>query len=439
VLHVAAGECVVVKLTNHRNGARVSFHADELLRTVNSSGINVGFNPEQTLAPGETRTYRFYAPTAKTTTALISDYGGDMTGRSGLYGAVVVAPAGATFTNPDTGNATDVGAQVDVHVPGGTPSSYRDFSLIFSEADASIGQNHMPYPIAVEGGALVNYRTAGRVDSANGFSSTANGGDPPTPLLQAYAGDPVKVHALGASDDEQMHILSLGGQSWSLDPGIPHAQVVTARAFAGYEAVDADILGGAGGWAQAPGDYTYADMRRPFTQAGMWGLMRVLPTFGVGCPIMPLDGGSCGGAAPSPTPVQATPSPLPATPTPAPTTVPAAVCQVPVAVVALPRNQGYYVTFTTAASGPVTATWTLPVAQRGELRLYAGNPFSGIANPSATKPLPGQIARNIGVKATYSVNQKKVAPGTYTLYFFDSGPTLSATTAQVSYMKSGCP
>ena len=324
-------------------------------------------------------------------------------------------------------------------MPGGTPSSYRDFSLIFSEADIHRAESH----------ALPNRRRRWRAGQLphrrprglrQRLSPAANGGDPPTPLLQAYAGDPVKVHALGGHPtNEQMHILSLGGQSWSLDPGIPHAQVVTARAFAGYEAVDADILGGAGGWAQAPGDYTYADMRRPFTQAGMWGLMRVLPTFGVGCPIMPLDGGSCGGAAPSPTPVQATPSPLPATPTPAPTTAPAAVCQVPVAVVALPRNQGYYVTFTTAASGPVTATWTLPVAQRGELRLYAGNPFSGIANPSATKPLPGQIARNIGVKATYSVNQKKVAPGTYTLYFFDSGPTLSATTAQVSYMKSGCP
>ena len=47
----------------------------------------------------------------------------------------------------------------------------------------------------------------------------------------------------------------------------------------------------AGGWGKQPGDYFYGDQRRPLTQAGSWGLMRVLSD--ATCPIRPLDGGSC--------------------------------------------------------------------------------------------------------------------------------------------------
>src|SRR2546430_10962236 len=38
--------------------------------------VDVGFNPENTVAPGGSRTYRFYADTPNVETALISDMGG---------------------------------------------------------------------------------------------------------------------------------------------------------------------------------------------------------------------------------------------------------------------------------------------------------------------------------------------------------------------------
>ena len=53
VLHVAEGECVEVHLTNHRGGDRVSFNVTKVLRDTESSGINTGYNPEQTIAPGD--------------------------------------------------------------------------------------------------------------------------------------------------------------------------------------------------------------------------------------------------------------------------------------------------------------------------------------------------------------------------------------------------
>ena len=67
----------------------------------------------------------------------------------------------------------------------------------------------------------------------------------------------------------------------------------STRAVVPAAGIDAMIANGAGGYAQAPGDYFYGDIRRSFTVAGMWGLMRVYPKTGSGCPVKPLDGLSC--------------------------------------------------------------------------------------------------------------------------------------------------
>lgn len=277
VLHVAAGECIKVTLTNQRVTAKASFHVGALLHDLGSSGINVGNNPgDQTVAPGATRTYTFFADTQKLESTLISDFGGATGGLDGLYGSVVVAPALATFTDPESGQATDIGSQVDVHEPG--KPAYRDFTLILADHDPRIGQSTMPYPKDVSGPALVNYRSAGiRADSPTMFLSSDNGGDPATPTLRAYAGDAVKVHVLGAPASDQVHVFSLGGMSWPGDMYIPNSSQWQSRGVGPWEKLDILVAGGAGGPAGEAGDYFYGDVRRAFTEAGMWGLFRVLP------------------------------------------------------------------------------------------------------------------------------------------------------------------
>jgi hypothetical protein len=308
VLHMAAGECLNVRLTNGLDNGRASFHVTKLSRDIESSGVNVGFNPEQTAAPGQSRTYRFYADTSKIGSALINDFGGNGSGVDGLYGAVVVAPKDATFTDPKTGKPADVGARVDVHVPGA--ADYRDFTLAFADSDPIIGGSFMPYPITVSGQSLVNYKSEPRADDPSMFSSAAHG-DPSTPILEAYAGEPVRVHALVGPGSEQLHSFNLGGLSWHIDPALPDSNDVSTQGFGPWETVDAHVDGGAGGRAHADGDFFYGDMRRAFTEAGMWGLMRVLP--GVACGSAP----AAGAPVPLPCPPPA-PTPEP-TPTPAPT------------------------------------------------------------------------------------------------------------------------
>src|SRR5438132_2403473 len=139
--------------------ARVSFHLGLLPHDVTSGGVNVGFNPDSTVGAGASRQYTFYADEEQIQAAVLSDFGGDDAQRDGLYGAVVVAPAGARFTDPVSGSSTDVGTQVDVHVPGS--SGYRDFSLWLADLDARIGMDAMPYPADVGDAVLVNYRSVG--------------------------------------------------------------------------------------------------------------------------------------------------------------------------------------------------------------------------------------------------------------------------------------
>jgi hypothetical protein len=68
------------------------------------------------------------------------------------------------------------------------------------------------------------------------------------------------------------------------------------KGVASWETQDDVIAGGAGGMARANGDFFYGDMRRPFIEAGMWGIMRVRPD--ASCPIKPLPGMDCIGRAP---------------------------------------------------------------------------------------------------------------------------------------------
>ena len=237
------------------------------------------------MADGDTRTYRFFADSKRIGSAPIADFGGDDSGVDGLYGAVVVGPEGAKFRNPLNGNETSIGSQVDVIVPGG--SSYRDFTQLWGEDERRLGSDTTPYKVDVEKHALINYQS----EPVNDAADDAYARTPRTPVMKAYAGDPMKVHVLSTPGSEQPHVLSLGGLSWDMDFSLPGSQEITAQGFGPWQTVDLGIIGGAGGRARTVGDFWYGDFRRAFARGGMWGLMRVMSD--ASCPIKPLPGLDC--------------------------------------------------------------------------------------------------------------------------------------------------
>ncbi|MCI0879154.1 MAG: hypothetical protein J4N78_09755, partial [Chloroflexi bacterium] len=296
VLHVNVGDCIRVRLSNETTGGPVSFHADMLsYDPAQSMGIAAGANPIQTVAPGEARTYTFYAhPEVGETVALVRDWGNVLENPGlGLYGAIIVGPAGAKYTDPVTGEdaAMKSSWRVDVHPP--SRPAYRDFSLFIQDEDEVIGTHIMPYSQEVEGVLGLNYRLEplnGRLardkNTSRVFDSNVHG-DPATPIIEAMAGDRVAIHVLVPSS-EQTHVFTLEGHQWPVEPGRKGSDLVSSLQVGALEAVTVAPEWGAGGREGLPGDYLYGDHREPYRQGGLWGIFRVFAEDDGAATIQPL-------------------------------------------------------------------------------------------------------------------------------------------------------
>lgn len=174
---------------------------------------------------------------------------------------------------------------VDPTIPGNEHRrNYRDAALFFQDEDNIIGTSFMPYVQNVAGLTGVNYRsepylyreelgcTLGRMfEPCEGEDPQ----DPVTPLIEAHAGDPVRIHVFGASS-EQNGMFSIEKHEWPIEPFMPGADLISVVEFGGSEVIDA-FIPSAGGPYRLPGDYIWNNQRLPYSQSGQWGYFRVLP------------------------------------------------------------------------------------------------------------------------------------------------------------------
>ena len=310
-LHVNVGDCIKVTLKNQLRKDRVSFSADMLaFDPKKSQGVNVGLNKgDQTVAPGKSRTYTFYAPPEYgETAALVWDWGNYINGvRDGLYGAIIVGPKGSKYRDPKTGadvslkNAWQVDVIVDRSLPENAGrSDYRDASLYFQDEDNIIGTAFMPYLQDIAGLTGVNYRAepwAYREEEGCEFGTmftacVAGQKELATPTIRAHAGDPVRIHVFGAYN-EQNQMFALEGHEWPLKPNMVGADMLSSAEFGASENIDVYIKQGAGGPYHIPGVYIWQNHRIPYAQAGQWGYFEVLTPGDR--QILPLNRGQKGG------------------------------------------------------------------------------------------------------------------------------------------------
>ncbi len=295
-LHVNLGDCIKVNLKNKMQKSRASFFAPGLaFDPRDSQGLNVGNNPgDQTVAPGESRTYTYYAhPDNKETTSLVWDGGNIVVNpRNGLYGAIVVGPRGSQYRDPVTGedisqkNSWRADVIVDTSLPENAGKrNYRDVALFFQDEDNIIGTAFMPYVQNVAGLTSVNYRSEPyKFREELGCSlgkifqpcTVDKPEDPVTPLIEAHAGDAVRIHVIGANN-EQNGMFSVEGHEWPIEPYMLGADMISVVEYSGSETLDVFLRGGAGGPFRLAGDYLWSNQRLPYTQSGQWGYFRVLP------------------------------------------------------------------------------------------------------------------------------------------------------------------
>jgi hypothetical protein len=107
------------------------------------------------------------------------------------------------------------------------------------------------------------------------FSCAKTGDSPVTPTIAAHVGDPVVIHVLGAFS-EQIQLFSVSGHEWKHEPYMSGADLVSTMEFGGSEVINAWLHGGAGGPNGILGDYLWLNQRPGYTDAGQWGMLRVL-------------------------------------------------------------------------------------------------------------------------------------------------------------------
>jgi len=293
-LHVNIGDCVKVKLTNRMKEGKSSLHVQNMAFDPKSSqGINVGNNPgDQTVAPGKSKTYTFYAhPDYYQNGALIWDFGNLMNVRNGLFGGIIVGPRGSVYRDPETGKDVSMGNswKADVIVDKSLPENaglenFRSFALYFQDEDNILGTSFMPYLQNVAGLTGVNYRLEPwtyREDEVcelgNIFTPcVAADSMPATPTLKAHAGDKVMINVFGAHN-EQNQMFNLDGHQWRRHIKQDGSDMIDVEEFGGGEYIQAYLLNGAGGTYHVPGTYLWLNARTPYQQAGQWGYFKVLP------------------------------------------------------------------------------------------------------------------------------------------------------------------
>jgi manganese oxidase len=320
-LRVNQGECLRVRLRNALAGDEpASFHLHESELVVSADGLPaVAAYPAAMASPGETVTYEWMvAGDEPEATHYFHSHGDPRTQSAhGLFGAVIVEPAGSGHLDPVDGRPLRSGWAATIRHPGG--SDFREFVLYYHEigdesyvfADRAGGSVPIVDPLTGAyrpAARALNYRSEpflnrlrlqqerlGRFDESVAYSSYSFG-DPATPLLRSYVGDPVKERVVhGGSEVSHVHHVHGGSIRWRRQPGVepsrfdagldkhpplrPEAtERIDSQSIGPSETFDVEHECGAGGCQQSVGDFLYHCHVAHHYFAGMWGLWRVYNT-----------------------------------------------------------------------------------------------------------------------------------------------------------------
>jgi len=339
ILRAAAGDCVAVRLTNAFDPEHPVFQKDAFVQDVaglyptqpfldhpvrvprevglrpqlvsfdatTDHGANFGANPVQTVAPGEARTFRWYAGVVEE-----GDDGGWRAvpaelgsvnllpsdpleqHRHGLFGALIVEPAGATWV-ADPGTR----ASATVTLPDG--STFREFVLVPQQDVAMryVGEEYGERDLVRLARAL-NYRSEMRFERL-GFdpyegppdgtdlsclkSNRQVGEDPKTPIFTAPVGAELRFRLLNPGNLwAEVLSFELDGHGWQELPYVDGSRRIgdnplsewkgSVSGLGSHRHVDV-VIDRAGGAFGVPGDYMYRMYPTTEYDYEEWGILRV--------------------------------------------------------------------------------------------------------------------------------------------------------------------
>lgn len=318
VIRANVGDAVVINFTNRLAAGSASIHILGIPADAANAGSNVALNPDTTVEPGKSITYRWTIPDrANMQGSYVFNSMGDPRGQQkhGLFGVLNVEPKGSIYLNPVTGQPQKSGWEAIIVDPAG--KDFREDTIIYHEfgdesfnmRDKNGGSLPLNDSIGVyrPGSRLLNYRSEpffrrmelakevlGHEDESQGYGSYMFG-DPPTPGPRGYRGDPTKRRIVHGGS-ERFHVEHLHGGSirWRFDPfvepdqwGLPPdkhppsqslSQRLDSQSIGPGEAYTIQTEGAAGGLQGGAGDFLFHCHFPHHYIGGMWSFWRVFDT-----------------------------------------------------------------------------------------------------------------------------------------------------------------
>ncbi|MDZ4230465.1 MAG: hypothetical protein U1B77_01450, partial [Dehalococcoidales bacterium] len=295
--------------------SRIGLHPQLISYAIGSDdGSSVGRNADQTIGPGETGQYQWYAGDVKlidgNLTATPIEFGAINLSSSdkikhsnkGALGALIIEPQGSTWVE-------DTGSRASATVTKADGATFRDFVLVFQD-DVNIRSGDLGLPnvggeddAEDSGQKAVNYRaepfwfrlgiaptTPDIAVIANDFtdslSNSLTGGDPETPVFIATAGTTVRFRVLKPGGHNRSEGFTLHGHIWQRNPYINNSTEIGDNPLSQWISVQEGVgptnhfdivpVGGAGGGFGVLGDYLFRDMSPSHFNNGAWGILRVV-------------------------------------------------------------------------------------------------------------------------------------------------------------------
>ena len=293
VIRANAGDCIEIRFTNLlpefieespfqlRTLTDIVGYHIHLVKfdTIVSDGSANGWNNIAGARQYETLIERFHANEELHTVFFHDHLFANMHQQHGLFGALIVEPAGAEFLHPCTGMPLRSGTNAIIRRADG--SSFREFALFLHDFALLFDGDGNPLNPPAHPGADddpgvmgISYRCEPmrerlkiKDDPSHIFSSLLYG-DPATPILETYPGDPMVIRLLDGAHEEQ-HAFNIQGMSWRKEIDNPDSPLVQAQTYGISEAFNLRI-----DEPYEAGDYLDYSGGTDDLWLGLWGIIR---------------------------------------------------------------------------------------------------------------------------------------------------------------------
>lgn len=294
VIRANAGDCIELRTTNllpefieaspfqQRTLTDIVGHHLHLVKfdTIVSDGSANGWNNIAGARRYETLVERFFASEELRTVFFHDHLFANVHQQHGLFGALIIEEAGATFHNPQNGRELHFGTQAVIRRKNGT--SFRelalfvhDFTFLFDRKGNPLNPPAVPGSHDDPGVMGINYRAepmrerlCKKEDPAYLFSSFVHG-DPATPIFEAYPGDELMFRLVDGAHEEQ-HSFNITGMSWRKEPADARSPLAASQTLGVSEAFNLNVTQKYGA-----GDYLYYFGGIDDAWLGLWGILRV--------------------------------------------------------------------------------------------------------------------------------------------------------------------